>query len=87
MHRFIFVFTLSSSKAPCTSKSLWSAGNGGRARLSIEKHETQIETWQIYLVAQREWDRYPTLLDFSIIEGIETAMLATASHQCVHQEQ
>jgi hypothetical protein len=53
----------------------------------IEKHETQIETWQIYLVAQREWDRYPTLLDFSIIKGIETAMLATTSHQCVHQEQ
>jgi hypothetical protein len=51
----------------------------------IEKHETQTETWQIYLAAQREWDRYPTLLDFSTIKGIETAMLATTSHQCVHQ--
>jgi hypothetical protein len=40
----------------------------------MEKNETQIETWQIYLVAQREWDRYPTLLDFSIIKGIKTAM-------------
>ena len=57
---------------------------GGRG-FQTEQNETQTETWQIYLAAQREWDRYPTLLDLSIIKGIETAMLVTTSHQCVHQ--
>ena len=32
---------------------------GGRG-FQTEQNETQTETWQIYLAAQREWDRYPT---------------------------
>ena len=47
----------------------------------IDQSETQIEHREDSIGTQ--WTSIP-MLDLAVIKGIETSMLASATHQCVH---